>query len=59
MMAEEKPKEEEKGINERIDESYGYEPEEKPEEEKSIAQTLMEAIKTKRDNADKKSRSII
>ena len=46
-MAEEKPK----TISDKIDESYGYEEPEEEDENKSIMQQMIEAIKSKRDRA--------
>jgi hypothetical protein len=49
--------EKEKTISDRLDESYGYEePEEEEDENKSIAQQMIEAIKAKRDGAFKKGK---
>jgi hypothetical protein len=43
------PKEDKVNPSEKIDEMYGYEEPEEEEEEKSIAQQMIEAIKAKRD----------
>jgi|GEM_PF-4113580 len=49
--------EKEKSLMEKIDESYGYEPEE--EEEGDTSKKIMDAIKAKAENLTKKSRKLI
>jgi hypothetical protein len=50
--------EKEKSLMEKIDESYGYEPEEE-EEEGDTSKKIMDAIKAKAENLTKKSRKLI